>query len=377
MKKILAIILALSCAFVMFACGENAVCETCVDEDKNCVCDACGKTINCNDADKNGKCDVCGKDVAPVVEDCTEHKDENLDNFCDICGANLYTGGCTTHADVNKDGKCDTCGKVIACTVHIDVEKDGKCDVCGVAVTCTVCVDKNKDAKCDVCGADVACNVHIDVNKDGVCDVCSAEVEIVCFNHVDADGDYKCDICSANMNAQAGATGNYAEDAKDFIDALSNTVVEEVRVIASVEGLKSSGFLTEYGADGAYTIMYTYPVYNDDVFADEYTYVSGSATYDKDGNFVSGDANVANDVAASTVKANLASEKIQGYQVSATTLAIAVRAQDSVEVLGLQLANDALVVVTLDAQKAVSSITLEYIDAQGNDVTVVTTYNPD
>lgn len=47
MKKIIALLLAITCAFALFACSEatNDPCTTCVDADENGTCDVCGGTV--------------------------------------------------------------------------------------------------------------------------------------------------------------------------------------------------------------------------------------------------------------------------------------------------------------------------------------------
>ncbi len=70
---------------------------------------------------------LCG-----CVTECTEHKDENHDGKCDVCGAEMEV----RHIDQNRDGKCDICGADMEkeCTEHKDENQDGKCDVCGADV---------------------------------------------------------------------------------------------------------------------------------------------------------------------------------------------------------------------------------------------------
>lgn len=373
MKKILAIILALSCAFVMFACDEDpAVCETCVDEDKNCVCDVCEKAIECKDADTDGKCDNCGKDVAGAPA-CTEHKDENTDDRCDVCGANLVTGGCRAHFDKDKDLKCDTCGADIECTVHIDVDKNGKCDVCEAVVECTVHIDVVKDAKCDVCGADVACTAHVDVDKNGKCDVCKADVPVICFNHVDEDKNNECDICQTVINAANGEVKkDYLIDAKPFIDALNaGSSYVEVTVL---KGELISMFATQYAEDGSYAMAFAYPVISEDINGEDYTYVYGELAFDKDGNCVAGDEELAANVGAKGLEADLESDKIVDYQVSKNALSINVKAEDTADVIGVELASDATVVVVIDDAGVITSISLVYVDAEGDNVQIICSY---
>lgn len=50
MKKIISLLLALSCAFALFACSEDP-CVTCVDADEDGNCDVCGKVIEAPEKD--------------------------------------------------------------------------------------------------------------------------------------------------------------------------------------------------------------------------------------------------------------------------------------------------------------------------------------
>ena len=95
MKKIISLLLALTCALALFACG-NTPCETCVDADKDSKCDVCGSAVPCEtcvDGDKDAKCDVCGKAV-----------------------------DCAACVDTDRNGACDVCGKVVAVNVFEDFE---------------------------------------------------------------------------------------------------------------------------------------------------------------------------------------------------------------------------------------------------------------
>jgi hypothetical protein len=88
MKKIIALLLALTCAFALFACGN----------------------------------------------DCTDHVDTDpKDAKCDKCGAAV---ACATCVDADpKDAKCDVCGKAVACAACVDADRNGACDVCGKVVS--------------------------------------------------------------------------------------------------------------------------------------------------------------------------------------------------------------------------------------------------
>lgn len=59
--------------------------------------------------------------------DCVEHTDNNHDQLCDYCAAEVPC----THVDEDHDQKCDWCEEDVPCTNHKDDNKDGKCDYCG------------------------------------------------------------------------------------------------------------------------------------------------------------------------------------------------------------------------------------------------------
>ena len=95
--------------------------EACADNNKDHVCDTCGKVIsNHGDANDDHKCDLCGKVIS-------NHADANDDHKCDICGKVI-----SNHADDNKDHACDTCGATL--TQHT-----GGTASCAAQATCGYC----------------------------------------------------------------------------------------------------------------------------------------------------------------------------------------------------------------------------------------------
>ena len=78
--------------------------EACADNNKDHVCDTCGKVISIHgDANDDHKCDICGKVIS-------NHADDNKDHACDTCGATLtqHTGGTASCA---AQATCGYCGK--------------------------------------------------------------------------------------------------------------------------------------------------------------------------------------------------------------------------------------------------------------------------
>lgn len=110
-----------------------------------------------------------------LSEPAAYHKDENGDDICDRCNAELKKA--CTHVDKNNDSKCDACGEAVSgIHVHEDTAPaDCKCDGCGASMhtegengickKCNTlvnaekhvtCIDGNSDKKCDYCGKDLS-----------------------------------------------------------------------------------------------------------------------------------------------------------------------------------------------------------------------------
>ncbi len=142
-------------------CTEGVETDNCTDEDKNHICDYCGKVFsNHEDADKDHVCDHCGKVISNhedadnnhICDYCdkviSNHEDADKDHVCDYCEKII-----SNHEDANKDHVCDYfCGKTIS--NHEDADKNHVCDYCGKVITNhaggkETCRDK---AVCEVCG---------------------------------------------------------------------------------------------------------------------------------------------------------------------------------------------------------------------------------
>ena len=122
-------------------CTEGVETDNCTDEDKNHICDYCGKVFsNHEDADKDHVCDLCGKVIS-------NHEDADNNHICDYCDKVI-----SNHEDADEDHVCDFCGKTIS--NHEDANKDHVCDYCEKVITNhaggkETCRDK---AVCEVCG---------------------------------------------------------------------------------------------------------------------------------------------------------------------------------------------------------------------------------
>ena len=121
-------------------------------------CDAKDAYAEHADNDKNHICDICGRTLSECADDNKDHK-------CDYCGKTL-----SECADADKDHKCDYCGKTLSeCA---DDNKDHKCDYCGK--TLSECADDNKDHKCDYCGKTISNHTGgtADCCHKAVCEIC-------------------------------------------------------------------------------------------------------------------------------------------------------------------------------------------------------------
>ena len=86
MKKLFALILALSMVLALASCAIAPCRHT--------------------DADEDGICDLCKQEIETV---CSTHNDEDGDGICDDCGQDMPC----EHADAENDGVCDKCGATI------------------------------------------------------------------------------------------------------------------------------------------------------------------------------------------------------------------------------------------------------------------------
>lgn len=135
-KKILTLILP-AVAMITAACGETKPCDH-KDDNKDHLCDLCGERISdhIDENPKDHKCDICGASMGEHAdkdndhncdycgEKMSEHIDSNLNHECDICGAEMGE-----HADNNHDHNCDYCGEKMS--EHTAPNAEGKCDICG------------------------------------------------------------------------------------------------------------------------------------------------------------------------------------------------------------------------------------------------------
>ena len=95
--------------------------KSCVDTDRDHICNDCGKTIsNHEDVDKNHVCDYCGKTIS-------NHEDVDKNHVCDYCGKTI-----SNHEDADKNHVCDYCGKTIS-------NHTGGTAYCNAAKVCGYC----------------------------------------------------------------------------------------------------------------------------------------------------------------------------------------------------------------------------------------------
>ena len=215
-----------SCDVINSLLGKQQ-CTEHKDADGDNICDVCREEIEpaplppCehSDTDGDGVCDECNS-LMPTPP-CTEHKDDDCNGLCDGCGESVGV----SHSDTDGDGKCNKCN---ACISHRDADASGECDNCSA---CLTHVDGNCDGKCDRCNAEVeinhenangdrkcdkcnACLVHVDGNCDGKCDDCDAAAQIT---HRDANDDGKCDGCSACLSHRDGDCNDKCDNCAEAV----------------------------------------------------------------------------------------------------------------------------------------------------------------
>ncbi len=103
-----------------------------------------------------------------LSEPAAYHKDENGDDICDRCNAELKKA--CTHVDKNNDSKCDACGEAVSgIHAHEDTAPaDCKCDSCGASMH-----SEGENGICSKCNAVVNASNHttcLDENNNHVCD---------------------------------------------------------------------------------------------------------------------------------------------------------------------------------------------------------------
>ena len=229
MKKIISLLLALTCAVALFACGQSP-CETCVDADKNAICDVCGNAVNCEtcvDADKNAICDVCGKDVA-----------------------------CAACVDADRNGACDVCGRVVAVNAFEDFEAAiSATDPAGFVGTITLdtAAGEMKGEYTASIAADGAVTVNYSfdsfnsINNGGAGDVSSKKEGTVVRN---ADGTYSGDGFTA-AESVAGVVTSIKLD-----KALMNYNVAGGTLSATVVSANTAEVLgTELASDATFILI--------------------------------------------------------------------------------------------------------------------------
>ena len=141
------------------------------------VCRECGYVCSHDDNDKNHICDICGKIIS-------NHKDTDKNHICDFCGKII-----SNHKDTDKNHICDFCDKIIS--NHEDTDKNHICDYCDKTISNHE--DKDKNHICDYC--DKIISNHEDTDKNHICNYCGK----VITNHTGGKATCKdkavCDYC--------------------------------------------------------------------------------------------------------------------------------------------------------------------------------------
>lgn len=214
-----------------------APCTEHTDENSDLMCDYCAERLSPEDgiieimpeqnkpalppAENNGNNDI-------IFDDKCDHKDSDLNYFCDICDMNVCD-----HHDTEGDLICDGCG------IALDNEADDSIDNeiglpsidaptfdypivdipdinygdNGMTVIIHLFTDADGDNLCDKCGVDIkshsqsnTLHAYSDANKDGLCDTCKKsenehkfvfQPSVLDHEFMDENGDKLCDKCGA------------------------------------------------------------------------------------------------------------------------------------------------------------------------------------
>lgn len=172
------------------------------------------------------------------------------------------------------------------------------------------------------------------------------------------------------------ACGSYSKDAEAFVEAVKATDPAELLVtvtLETAEGTYTSEYKTVYNEDSTSTMTYKIATVPGLDSAEDIAYVEGTVTCDKDGNYSDG-GEVSGKLAATGVKVDLESKKIKEYTVKGNVLTIEVPQDRAEAIIGMELASDAVLSVTKNADGKIVSITLNYTAAEGT-VAIVCEYN--
>ena len=263
------------------------------------------------------------------------------------CAFAFASCGTCAHTDSDGDGKCDECDENY-CAFHVDEDRDGICD--------------RED-----CGSVVACASHIDVNNDGVCDTTGCYEPVACVAHVDNDNNSICDnpLCNAPI---AGAEDSYETLVAPFVSALANKAKAIVVNVSVTKGGETLGAKYTFSGNVLHYEMDVVPGLDSDD-----TFIEGDVTVDANGTVVSGDASVYQKFAANDLTYNIASG-ITEYELAGNILMIKVEAANTEVVFGRAFASDVVSTITITDAGKVSSITLNYTQADGSTVKTVVSY---
>ena len=185
-----------------------------------------------------------------------------------------------------------------------------------------------------------------------------------CTEHVDANGDNKCDNCEADVTPEPQPPEDkppVVEDKRpDFVSALAATVPTETVVTVTTNseyGKLTSVYTTVYAEDGSFTINYSKQSYNlslDPSNTDDIITETGTITCSADGNYSDGGSFAGSNPAATGVKINISSDKLD-YVISDDILTATVSEADTREILGNAYAEDATVVIIKNNGKIISA----------------------
>ena len=190
-----------------------------------------------------------------------------------------------------------------------------------------------------------------------------------CEKHVDDDNDKICDVCQEKIEETPAAQGLKVAD---FAQAMKGTNASrvEISIIETSElGSLAAKYIVTFGSGDSASIYYEREAWDvsDNVFDGENSgKIKKSGTVQYANGAYSGDMSGAADSVAKLAldldESKLASVTIIGSAASGSTMSAAVPRAHSAEILGVQLAGDTTLSVTMRAgAKSISAFTLSYV----------------
>ena len=186
--------------------------------------------------------------------------------------------------------------------------------------------------------------------------VLSACGDETCTEHIDENSDNKCDNCDADLTPPPTVD----EALVAFVTAMEATKPATLSVTVTTkfgsEDLVSTYNTVYSSKDASFTVTYCVQSVNSSLEGEDIIEKEGTITCKADGTYSDNGSFAGSNPSATGVKANLTSEKLTDYTVSADgdTLTATVKAADSLDILGAEYENDASLVIVKNEGKIVS-----------------------